>query len=372
MERGADELRAGVAAHLAHLVVDVTDEALGVDGHEAVDRALDEAPQVGLLFAQLLLELLVLGHVAGGCEHALEPAVLVVEGGGVVGNERGPPVLGPRHQLVVGDLPLLEGEADALLGALGVGEVGLEGRADELVSRAPGERLHLLVDIGDDPEGVRGHQRVDVRLDQRAGVELRAPELLLELGLRGDVAGRGEDAPHLPGAVAEDRGVERDGELAAVGPLQGEHVVGDRPLLEDQAHPLDRPRRLREVNAARRDGVRPQSRRRRGAVAAPSDAVSDGRGPPAGPTSWRSSPHLSAPPRPPIPVPPTTWRGRSGRRSPCHPGIAPGAPFLIAGIVKGAYDLVLWRWFRKVELPAEAEEAPTDQPRVRSIEEAAT
>jgi hypothetical protein len=33
--------------------------------------------------------------------------------------------------------------------------------------------------------------------------------------------------------------------------------------------------------------------------------------------------------------------------------VALGAPFLIAGVVKGAYDLVLWRWFRTVELPAE-------------------
>jgi MFS family permease len=33
--------------------------------------------------------------------------------------------------------------------------------------------------------------------------------------------------------------------------------------------------------------------------------------------------------------------------------IALGAPFLIAGVVKGAYDVVLWRWFRRVELPEE-------------------
>jgi MFS family permease len=37
--------------------------------------------------------------------------------------------------------------------------------------------------------------------------------------------------------------------------------------------------------------------------------------------------------------------------------VALGAPFLIAGVVKGAYDLVLWRWFRRVELPGE----PNDQ-----------
>jgi MFS family permease len=33
--------------------------------------------------------------------------------------------------------------------------------------------------------------------------------------------------------------------------------------------------------------------------------------------------------------------------------IALGAPFMIAGVVKGAYDLALWRWFRRVELPEE-------------------
>ncbi len=31
-----------------------------------------------------------------------------------------------------------------------------------------------------------------------------------------------------------------------------------------------------------------------------------------------------------------------------------GAPFLIAGSLKSAYDLVLWHWFRNVELPEEA------------------
>jgi predicted MFS family arabinose efflux permease len=34
--------------------------------------------------------------------------------------------------------------------------------------------------------------------------------------------------------------------------------------------------------------------------------------------------------------------------------VAIGAPFLIAGTIKGAYDLVLWRWFRTVPLPDEA------------------
>jgi predicted MFS family arabinose efflux permease len=32
-----------------------------------------------------------------------------------------------------------------------------------------------------------------------------------------------------------------------------------------------------------------------------------------------------------------------------------GAPFVIAGTVKGAYDLILWRWFRTVPLPDDQE-----------------
>jgi predicted MFS family arabinose efflux permease len=38
-----------------------------------------------------------------------------------------------------------------------------------------------------------------------------------------------------------------------------------------------------------------------------------------------------------------------------------GVPFVIAGTIKGAYDLVLWRWFRTVPLPDESpvpEEVP--------------
>ena len=33
--------------------------------------------------------------------------------------------------------------------------------------------------------------------------------------------------------------------------------------------------------------------------------------------------------------------------------VALGAPFVVAGVLKGAYDLMLWRWFRRVPLPEE-------------------
>jgi hypothetical protein len=33
--------------------------------------------------------------------------------------------------------------------------------------------------------------------------------------------------------------------------------------------------------------------------------------------------------------------------------VAFGLPFFLAGGIKGAYDIVLWRWFRTVPLPDE-------------------
>jgi hypothetical protein len=33
-----------------------------------------------------------------------------------------------------------------------------------------------------------------------------------------------------------------------------------------------------------------------------------------------------------------------------------GAGFVVAGILKTGYDLVLWRWFRRVPLPVDSQE----------------
>ena len=49
--------------------------------------------------------------------------------------------------------------------------------------------------------------------------------------------------------------------------------------------------------------------------------------------------------------------------------LAVGAPFVIAGSIKSAYDLVLWRWFRTVELPAPTLAGPPPgQPPSTSVE----
>ena len=103
---------------LAHAVVDVGNDALGIDGDQAVDGGLDEAPVVGLRLAEPLFQFFLLGDVTGRGEHALEPALGVPEGGGVIGDHRHAPGLGERRQLVVGDLALPQHQLDAFFGPL--------------------------------------------------------------------------------------------------------------------------------------------------------------------------------------------------------------------------------------------------------------
>src|SRR5207245_9394277 len=120
-----------------------------------------------------------------GREHAPQLAVSPGEGGGVVRDDGLLAVAGPDGELVVGDAALREDLADALLGALRLGEVVLEGCADELVAAPASNLAHLAVHVGDDPERGGGHERVDVRLDEPAGVALLLAQLLLDLLLLG-------------------------------------------------------------------------------------------------------------------------------------------------------------------------------------------
>jgi hypothetical protein len=38
--------------------------------------------------------------------------------------------------------------------------------------------------------------------------------------------------------------------------------------------------------------------------------------------------------------------------------VALGLPFLLAGVIKSGYDLVLWHWFRHVQVPGELASPP--------------
>jgi hypothetical protein len=54
----------------------------------------------------------------------------------------------------------------------------LEWRADQLIARRAGQRLHPPVDVRDDAGRVRGHSWVNVRFDQGPDIDLLIPEVL--------------------------------------------------------------------------------------------------------------------------------------------------------------------------------------------------
>ena len=68
--------------------------------------------------------------------------------------------------------------------AIRVGEEVLARSANQVVPGVARQCHHLLVDIRDDALGVGRHERVDVRLNQRACVKLLVAQLLVEQALR--------------------------------------------------------------------------------------------------------------------------------------------------------------------------------------------
>lgn len=128
--------------------------------------------QLNVLFLQHKVQAFALGDVARSGEYALQLPVAIIEGGRIERHHRFLAVSGARGELVISDLLVAEHQLDARLGPVGIGEVILERRADQLVARATGQDFHLLVDVGDDAGRIGGHDRVDVGLEQRARVEL--------------------------------------------------------------------------------------------------------------------------------------------------------------------------------------------------------
>ena len=90
------------------------------------------------------------------------------------------PSLARAVKFVVGELAFAQHQLDAGFGPLRVGEVILERRADQLVARTAGKRLHLLVHVGNNAARIGGYQGVNVRFDERARVELLIAHALIE------------------------------------------------------------------------------------------------------------------------------------------------------------------------------------------------
>ena len=119
--------------------------------------------QLAVLLLKPLLEQLQLGDVARRGEYPLQDSVAVMEGCRVVRHDSQSSVSCAGRELVVGDFAFVQHLVDCRLGPARVGEVVLEGGADQLIARASCQPFHLLVDVGDDAAGIRGHQRVDIR-----------------------------------------------------------------------------------------------------------------------------------------------------------------------------------------------------------------
>ena len=155
-----------------------------------------------------------------------------MERGRVVGHHGERAVPGARGELVVGDFAFVQHAVDARLGPARIGEVVLERRADQLVTRAPGQRLRLLVDVGDDAAGIGGHQRVDVGFDQRARVEVLVAQPLIELRpLLFDLLARG--------VVGADQQIADDGVLRVAQRRDGHHRREPAPVLAEVGQLVD-------------------------------------------------------------------------------------------------------------------------------------
>src|SRR5450759_255593 len=115
--------------------------------------------------------LVLVGHVAGGGEHAEDLPAGVAVHGGVVQNlgERLVPVVVTQGQRVVHGHPVGEDQLVDLLGLLRFGEAVREGGPDELLPGDTGGLDQGLVGVGDQAFGADRDQRVQARLEHRAG-----------------------------------------------------------------------------------------------------------------------------------------------------------------------------------------------------------
>src|SRR5216684_5541451 len=135
-------------------------------------------------------------------------SVRPLEGRGVVGYHVLSAILGADRELVVGNAVLGQHLANTVLRAVRIRKIILKWRADQVFGRAARDRAHLTVNVGDDPERIGSHQRVDVRLDQASRVGLLLPHRLFDLFLLRDVASGGENTDHGSARIPKDGSVD--------------------------------------------------------------------------------------------------------------------------------------------------------------------
>src|SRR5665647_379845 len=201
--------------------------------------------QLDVLLQQRALGAPAVGHVARSRQDTLQFVVSIMDCRGVVRHEGLSTVAGADRQLVVAQLVFSQDTLDGCVSPGGVGEEVPERGTDQLSAGAPGQGHHLLVDIGDGAQGISRHQSIDVRFDQRTGVELLVPQSLIQQRLgRLDLLTGGVVSPDqqvtddVPLHIAQ-RGHRDDGREAAAilpyGPQDGSRfpAIVSVPALRD-------------------------------------------------------------------------------------------------------------------------------------------
>ena len=134
-------------------------------------------------FLQGLLKAFALSDVTRHSKNALQSAIAVIKGGGVVRNHCFLTITGTGCEFVIRDLFIAQHQFDARFCPRWIGEITFERRTDELIAPKACERLHLLVDVGDDAGRIGRHQSIDVGFNQGTRVELLVTQTLVQLYL---------------------------------------------------------------------------------------------------------------------------------------------------------------------------------------------
>ena len=197
----ADDLGGGIPVDLLRARVPADDGAVERLADDRVVRAVDDRGKAG----PLLLGLLPLGDIPRGREDPGDPAGLVPVDGRVVDHGREPPARVADLEFVVPDGARPERGLVPGLRLFGLGKVGREVGADQLLPGTPGDLCCRLVHVGDRAVGTDGDEGVEARLDQAPVV--RAFGRLVRRGSRGGRSGRRLFQPglrfcfHLPSSV---------------------------------------------------------------------------------------------------------------------------------------------------------------------------
>ncbi len=98
----------------------------------------------------------------------------------IVGHDRFFTILGAYGQFIITHFVLGKNAFDRSVGTVRIGKEFFAGCANQFITRASGERDHLLIHIRDDALRIGHHECIDIRFDQGAGIELLVAQTLIQ------------------------------------------------------------------------------------------------------------------------------------------------------------------------------------------------